>query len=109
MILALLTAPYLSNKLRTASSVALKSRLPTKMFFTHASRQFESGLIGEKQKRYDGAVAQETRSRTRGSYQTRFNYSTVAACGQTLLRTLCALEHVSIRTKRKFSVTHLSD
>src|SRR5579883_375847 len=48
MIRALLTAPYRSNKLRTASSVALKLRLPTKIFFTlTSSRQFESGLIGE--------------------------------------------------------------
>src|SRR5436305_850566 len=48
MIRALLTAPYLSNKLRTASSVALKLRLPTKIFFTSLPPDnLKAGLIGE--------------------------------------------------------------
>src|ERR1017187_378949 len=76
MILALLTAPYLSNSVRTASSVTLKSRLPTKIFFTQSSRQFESGLIGEETQAGRRCRRSETLSRIRGCYQTRSNYST---------------------------------
>src|ERR1022692_2072700 len=43
MIRALLTWPWRSKRLRTASSEALKSRLPTNMFFTLVSCPFESG------------------------------------------------------------------
>src|SRR5712692_2260347 len=43
MIRALFTWPYRSKRLRTDSSLALKSRLPTKIFFTQFSCQFESG------------------------------------------------------------------
>src|SRR5262249_16152529 len=60
-IRALFTAPYRSNKLRTASSVALKLRLPTKIFFTfNPPENLKAGSSGRKHKRdEDGAVAQK--------------------------------------------------
>src|SRR5579864_5329510 len=83
MILALLTAPYLSNRFRTASSVTLKSRLPTKIFFTQSSRQFESGIIGEETQAGRRCRRSETLCRIRGCYQTRSNYNTGRGLRQT--------------------------
>src|SRR5436190_638186 len=73
MIRALFTWPYRSKRLRTDSSLALKSRLPTKIFFTQFSCQFESGAHAgraHQRGRYD------TLGRTRESYQTRYDYTT---------------------------------
>src|SRR5215467_9848029 len=60
MIRALLTAPYRSNRLRTDSSVALKFRLPTKIFFTfNPPDNLKAGSSGREHKQDDGAVAQK--------------------------------------------------
>src|ERR1051326_1176582 len=82
MMRALLTAPYRSNKLRTASSVALKLRLPTKIFFTSSSRQFESGLIRKTTQENGGEPPLPTISQIRESYQTRSEYITDTEWGE---------------------------
>src|ERR1039458_228313 len=74
MIRALLTWPCRSKRLRTASSEALKSRLPTNMFFTLVSCQFESGGLSVRAHKRGGS-----RLHSAGfaeACQTRFEYNT---------------------------------
>jgi hypothetical protein len=85
MMRALFTAPYLSNRLRTDSSVELKLRLPTKIFFTLST----SKTFGKRAHR-EGTLAEDTRlfryrthSHERAvAYQTRIEYTTGAGRGE---------------------------
>src|SRR5260370_41696405 len=58
--LMLSTAPCGSNKERIDASVALKSKLPTKIFFTLISLLFESGLFEAGRNR--GPVLQDSQT-----------------------------------------------
>src|SRR4051794_21463990 len=83
MIRALLTAPYRSNKLRTASSVALKLRLPTKIFFTSLPPDnLKAGSSGRQLKGSDRGPSPPTLSQIRRSYQTRSEYITEMEWGE---------------------------
>src|SRR3954454_22530034 len=77
MIRALLTAPYLSNKLRTASSVALKLRLPTKIFFTSLPPDnLKAGSSGRQQRRERRrAVATDTQPDSQKLFKCALNIS----------------------------------
>src|ERR1022692_1036792 len=74
MIRALLTWPWRSKRLRTPSSEALKSRLPTNMFFTLVSCQFESGAYRWRSHKPDSSQVHSAGFAE--ACQTRFEYNT---------------------------------
>src|ERR1035441_7644932 len=78
MIRQLFTAPYRSNRLRTASSVALKSRLPTKIFFTNSPDDLKAGS-SVRERRQDDAVVRKHSAGFAKAIQTRFDYTTARA------------------------------